>query len=196
MEAPPSAAQGGYAIDLNACPWTTLGCADIVGIVQNGNTSGFDRVRYDPTHEWYLISTGNRSGDYSFGKAAFSLPSTTQLVSSLPTGTAPFSIFSTTPVANLVAGGNMVALSGVTGSIGGSALTLGQQATGPVAISGASSAVAAGATVSVTPVTSGNPGNGFIWQGYISATDTVTVQVICLVAGTPTATTYNVRVIK
>jgi len=87
------------------------------------------------------------------------------------------------------------ALTGVTGSIGGSPLTLGQQATGTASITGASAAVAAGAVIVVTPVTQGDPGDGFIWTGNLTGSDTVTVKVICLVAGTPTATTYNVAVL-
>jgi hypothetical protein len=40
-----------------------------------------------------------------------------------------------------------------------------------------------------------DPGAGFTWsQPYLSATDTVTVQVCAAVAGTPTASIYNVRV--
>lgn len=86
-------------------------------------------------------------------------------------------------------------LAGVTGSIGGSPLILGQAATGTVSITGASAAVAAGAVIIVTPVTQGDPGAGFIWTGYLSGSDTITVSVICIVAGTPTATTYNVAVL-
>jgi hypothetical protein len=59
-----------------------------------------------------------------------------------------------------------------------------------------SAAVAAGATISVTPVTQGYPGNGFVWQGNVSATDTVQVQVYCIAAGTPSATAYNVNILN
>jgi hypothetical protein len=114
----------------------------------------------------------------------------TQLISTVAAGTPPIQTTSTTPVATLGTG-----LSGVTGSIGGSALSLGACATGTVSITGASTAVSSlGAVIVVTPNTF--PGAGFDWnRAYLSATDTVTVQVCADVAGTPTASTYNVKVI-
>ena len=86
-------------------------------------------------------------------------------------------------------------LSVTSGSIGGSALTLGACSTGTVSIPGASAAVTAGAIITATPNT--YPGAGFDWgREYISATDTVTVQVCADVAGTPTASTFNVKVLQ
>jgi hypothetical protein len=35
-----------------------------------------------------------------------------------------------------------------------------------------------------------------VWRPYVSAAGTVTVKVCAAVAGTPTASTYNVRVIQ
>ena len=84
-------------------------------------------------------------------------------------------------------------LTNTTSAIGGSPLTLGQQATGTASITGASAAVAAGAIIQVTPVS--EPGNGFVWTGVLTGTDTVTVKVICLVAGTPASVVYNVKVL-
>ncbi len=82
-------------------------------------------------------------------------------------------------------------LTGTTGSIGGSSLTLGSCASGTVAVTGATT----GMVVSATPVT--YPGAGFDWgRDYVSSSNTVTVQVCADVAGTPTASAYNVRVIK
>ncbi|WP_175760569.1 hypothetical protein [Burkholderia anthina] len=82
-------------------------------------------------------------------------------------------------------------LVGTTGSIGGSALAAGACATGTATVSGAT----AGMAIVATPVT--YPGAGFDWQrSYVSSANTVTVQVCADVAGTPTATTYNVRVIQ
>jgi hypothetical protein len=80
-------------------------------------------------------------------------------------------------------------LSGTSGSIGGGALLAGAAATGTVSIPGATTAMA----VCVTPVT--YPGAGFIWDGYVSAAGTVTVVVQATIAGTPTASVYNVRLI-
>ncbi|WP_321913589.1 hypothetical protein [Paraburkholderia sp. J11-2] len=79
-------------------------------------------------------------------------------------------------------------LTGTTSSIGGSSLAAGACATGTVAVSGATTSMA----VAVSPVAT--PGAGYVWEGYVSAAGTVTVNVCAIVAGTPTATTYNVRV--
>ena len=130
------------------------------------------------------------SGALPSANTTGAIQTTGQLKSTISTGTAPLSVTSITPVANLGTG-----LGGTTSSIGGSALTLGQTATGTVSVSGASAAVAAGATIIATPVTQGDPGAGFVVQAYLSGSDTITVSVICIVAGTPTATTYNVKVI-
>jgi len=81
-------------------------------------------------------------------------------------------------------------LSGTTGSIGGSALTAGQCASGTVSVSNSTTSM----TVSVSPNT--YPGDGFIPWGYVSANGTVTVKVCAELAGTPTSSTYNVRVIQ
>ena len=82
------------------------------------------------------------------------------------------------------------ALFGTTGSIGGSALTAGQCASRTVAITGATTGMA----VVASPVT--YPGDGMLWRGYVSASGTVTVNVCAFAAGTPTASTYNVRVVQ
>lgn len=80
-------------------------------------------------------------------------------------------------------------LSGVSASIGGAALTAGQVATAAVTVQGA----VVGQTVSVTPNT--YPGDGVVWDGYVSAANTVTVRITAVVAVTPTASTYNIRVL-
>lgn len=81
-------------------------------------------------------------------------------------------------------------LSGTTGSIGGGALLAGTCTSGTVAITGSTTAMA----VVATPVA--YPGDGTDWKGYISSAGTATVKVCALVAVTPTATTYNVRVLQ
>ncbi len=93
------------------------------------------------------------------------------------------------------------ALVGVTASIGGSALTAGQRATGSVVIPGASAlakqntayANSVIAVVLASPAFAGGPGAGFTVDAYIddaSVTDQVTVAVTCVAAGTPTAGAY------
>lgn len=81
-------------------------------------------------------------------------------------------------------------LSGTTSSIGGSLLLAGACATTTVNVTGATTAMA----VAVTPVTF--PGAGTTWNGYVSSAGVVTAQVCAIVAATPTASTYNVRVIQ
>lgn len=81
-------------------------------------------------------------------------------------------------------------LSGTTSSIGGSLLLAGACATTTVSITGATTSMA----VAVTPVTF--PGAGTTWNGYVSSAGVITAQVCAIVAATPTASTYNVRVIQ
>ena len=81
-------------------------------------------------------------------------------------------------------------LSGVSGSIGGGALAGGACASGTVSITGATTSMVATADPNTYP------GDGAEWQAYVSAAGTVTVKVCALVALTPTASTYNVRVLQ
>ncbi len=82
-------------------------------------------------------------------------------------------------------------LTGTTGSIGGSALTAGTCTSGTATVTGATTSMA----VIATPAT--YPGDGADWLPYVSAAGTVTVKVCNSTTGslTPTASTYNVRVI-
>lgn len=92
----------------------------------------------------------------------------------------------------LQAGGVAVkpALAGTSASIGGSALIAGQTVTTTVTVTGATTAMVA----VCSPVT--YPGAAFTWDAYVSAADTVTVVLQATIAGTPTASAYNVRVIQ
>lgn len=83
-----------------------------------------------------------------------------------------------------------VGLSGTTSNIGGSALAVGACSSGTVTITGATTSMVAQAS----PVT--YPGDGNVWSAYVSAANTVTVKVCAIVAGTPTASNYNVRVLQ
>ena len=80
--------------------------------------------------------------------------------------------------------------SGTTGSIGGSALAAGACTSGTVSITGATTSMG----VVATPTT--YPGDGTIWDGYVSASGTVTVKVCAIIAATPVSSTYNVRVLQ
>ena len=81
-------------------------------------------------------------------------------------------------------------LTGTSSSLGGSALTAGTCSSTTVSITGATTSMA----VSVSPAS--DPGSGFYWLAFVSSSNTVTLRICAAVAGTPTATTYNVRVIQ
>lgn len=79
-------------------------------------------------------------------------------------------------------------LSGVSTSLGGSAMTAGQTISTTVTITGA--------TVGMVAVTCPQtyPGDSFVWDAYVSAADTVTVRLTAVLAGTPTGSIYSVRI--
>lgn len=81
-------------------------------------------------------------------------------------------------------------LTGKSASLGGSLMTTGQTITTTVTITGA----AVGMVAETNPET--YPGDGFVWSAYISSANTVTVRVTCVLAGTPSASLYDVRVIR
>lgn len=80
-------------------------------------------------------------------------------------------------------------MNGLTGSIGGGLLSAGACASGTASVTGA----VVGQVATANPNT--YPGDGAEWEAYVSGSSTVTVKVCAIVALTPTASTYNVRVI-
>lgn len=80
-------------------------------------------------------------------------------------------------------------LKGTTASIGGGALLAGAVASGTVSIPGANIGMVANASPSIYP------GDGFTWSAQVTSANTVTVRVTAVVAGTPNASTYLVRVV-
>lgn len=85
-------------------------------------------------------------------------------------------------------------LAGTTGSIGGSALLAGQCSAGTATVTGATTSMTATASPSSDPDSNLSTGVGI--YSFVSASNTVTVRVCAIVAVTPAATTYNVRVIQ
>jgi hypothetical protein len=75
-------------------------------------------------------------------------------------------------------------------SIGGSALLAGACSSTTVSITGLTTAM----VVDATPAT--YPGDSAYWKAYASAAGTATVKVCEAIAGTPTASIYNIRVIQ
>lgn len=97
-----------------------------------------------------------------------------------------------TNLPNAIGAGTIISYSGkyrgTTSSLGGGALTVGACASGTATVTGAT----VGMLASTSPVT--DPGDGFVYQAVISSTNTATVKVCALIAGTPTASVYNVNV--
>lgn len=81
-------------------------------------------------------------------------------------------------------------LSGTTGSIGGGALLAGACTSGTVNITGATSSMVA----ETDPNT--YPGDGAVWDAQVTSNGVVTVKVCAIIALTPGASTYNVRVFQ
>lgn len=82
-------------------------------------------------------------------------------------------------------------MGGTTSSIGGSALLLGACASGTATVTGATTGQNAIANTSDGSFL----GSSFSIQANVSSSNTVTVNVCALVAGTPASKTYNVRVV-
>jgi hypothetical protein len=118
----------------------------------------------------YRIANGAASGNYLRGNGTNFVSNTIQ-AADLPSGISPI-------------------LSGTTGSIGGGLLTAGSCASGTATITGA--------TTSMTAIADPNtyPGDGNVWSADVTSANTVTVRVCAIVALTPIASTYNVRVIQ
>jgi hypothetical protein len=85
-------------------------------------------------------------------------------------------------------------LTGTTGTIGGGALAAGASTSGTVAVSGAATSMAVVVSPAANPQVDASHALS-IW-GYVSSTGTVTVVVGAIVATTPAAVAYNVRVIQ
>jgi hypothetical protein len=128
---------------------------------------------------------------------SFTVPITTNsVISSTLTSGAPFSVMSTTPVTNLVSqSAQGLVLSGTTLAIGGSSLNPGYCTSGTATVTGATTSMVAIASPTADPLATGTPNGLAIWA-YVSAVNTVTVEVCAIVMTTPVSTTYNVRVSK
>lgn len=90
-----------------------------------------------------------------------------------------------------VLGATSGVMSGTTGSIGGGALLLGACASGTATVTGATP----GQVVIANTSDGSFIGGSFQEQANVSSSNTVTVNVCAVVAGTPSSKQYNVRVI-
>jgi hypothetical protein len=89
---------------------------------------------------------------------------------------------------NFTAAVSCLPLSGTTTSINPGALAAGACGSGTLTLTGATTSMVATASPNTYP------GDGNYWLAYVSAANTVTIKVCAAVAGTPTASTFNVSV--
>jgi hypothetical protein len=119
----------------------------------------------------------------------FSAINDTGLTASLPVFTdGSKNLTSTAPA------GYSAVLSGTTGSIGGSLMTAGSCVAGTATVTGATSSMVATTSPSGDPDSTLSTGVSF--YAFVSSANTVTVRLCALVAVTPAAQTYNVRVLQ
>jgi hypothetical protein len=187
---------------------TSIGCGNSIAAIcnelsgdlmlwqVNGSNSGFhDKIASNALTKYWrygsetavekIDSSGNLSvaGTLGFGGLAGGNGATFSPPGGGFTGVRTF----TWPDAS---GTPALVLAGTSASLGGSALTAGGCSSTTVSISGATTSMAAFASPS------SDPGSGFYWLAFVSSANTATVRICAAVAGTPTATTYNVRVIQ
>lgn len=75
-------------------------------------------------------------------------------------------------------------------SLGGGALIAGACASNATTVSGAETTMVAMASPNTYP------GDGNVWSAQVTAPNTVTTRICAIIAATPTASTYNIRVIR
>ena len=202
MTSPPNAGSsddGVFDIDCSVagtCSSLTNGTNVLRMTNTNSGNTGHDVLRYNPTSGSWIWSAGATAGNGT-GSFAVSFSGTSGLIA-LPANlqVAGAKASSGTKCLQIDASGNVTntgsacgALSGTTVSLGGSSLTAGTCSSTNVTITGATTSMVATAS----PVT--YPGAPYFWNAYVSSANTVTVNVCAPIAGTPTASNYNVRVI-
>jgi hypothetical protein len=149
----------------------------------------------DASGNKYSTSTGaigaNPSG--SVGTTPVNGSATTFMRSDAAPTISSTATFSFSALGNTTSTGNISAVSMTitsavqSASIGGAALVIGKCNTAAVTIAGATTTRGA---VFVSPVT--YPGSGVLWDGYVSAVNTVTVQECVETSTAPTASVFNV----
>lgn len=168
-----------------------------------GNT-----VLFQPLNDSQGFSFATQGGSQLFGITSSGLFTGLRLNSSIATGTAPFSIASTTPVANLtVQNCSDCALINPTVG-GGSTINAVYRASG-LSLNSAFTSVTAGtcqeqtltlpgaATTGVATVSpTATIGANFNWSAWVSSVNTISVRVCAGSTATPTSVTWNASVIQ
>lgn len=147
---------------------------------------------YNDTHttpvDFMAVTGGQATGvtSVSFPSGLFNVGS---LTASLPVYTdASKNLTSSAPA------GFSAVLSGTTAAIGGGALTPGACVAGTVTVTGATSAMVTTASPSADP--DSVLSTGIAIYSFVSSANTVTVRICAIVAVTPSAVAYNVRVLQ
>lgn len=175
---------------------TARGAKFSLHLTSNGSVTPFEAVSWDSTGNMGLSQTTPtavihiKAGTAAANTAPLKFASGTNLTTP-EAGAVEYdgtNLFYTTstPTRNTLAS----VLSATSASIGGGALIAGACANTTTAVTGAATTMA----VIVTPTT--YPGDGNFWHGYVSSANNVTVSICAAIAGTPTASTYIIRVIK
>lgn len=167
-------------IPFPSAAWS-LGTSGNIGLSAKPIVGQLMRVCYDGSFWWpsYPTTTGTVNAVYSTSPTLITpilgvAAATSINGTSIPTSVTLASV-----------------LTGTSASIGGGLLTAGTCATGTATVTGATTSMTA-----TLPQPTTYPGDGFEIYAYISAADTVTIKVCALVALTPTASTYLVKVIN
>lgn len=138
-------------------------------------------------------SSGNGANSLTLAAAGgFFLPS----VTNMPALTASLPIFTDASknFTNTAPAGYSAVLSGTTASIGGGALIPGACVAGTATVTGATTSMASVASPAADP--DSTLSTGIAIYSFVSSSNTVTVRICAIVAVTPTAVAYNVRVLQ
>jgi hypothetical protein len=155
-------------------------------INDTGNSKSYLIFANNGTYEWDWGNTSNSSNVFVLDRYVGGTYTDSPIQVSNSTGVV------TIPDGLVLKGTTVLPnFTGTSGSIGGSSLSAGACASGAVTVTGATTAMATTASPAGT-----DPGGNYVVRSYVSASNTVTINVCAIAAGTPTATTYNVRVLQ
>lgn len=161
--------------------------AGMAGLFGGGGTDGnlYANVPSGNTFKWRI---NNGSDQMTLDGTGLSLANLSPSLPVYTDASSPRRLTSTAPA------GYSAVLSGTTGSIGGGALAPGACTAGTASVTGARSTMVAAASPSADPDSTLSTGVAF--YAFVSANDVVTVRLCAIVAVTPAAATYNVRVLQ
>lgn len=175
--------------------FTVTGTETVTSTISSGVTGSSNGA-----FRLFNTTSGNitlRTPSGALGNTTLTLPATTATVTALGNAVTPSLPVYTDGSGNLTStapAGYSAVLSGTTAAIGGSALLAGACAAGTVTVTGAASTMVSTASPSADPDSA--LATGIAIYAFVSSANTVTVRVCAIVAVTPAAVTYNVRVLQ